>query len=80
MSHEYFNTKTKVFFSVQSISEFRKDLILATPHKWYTILTLDHANGEMTIDDSNIDFALKFSDLVEKKFKLNIIVGTSHSF
>ncbi len=51
MRHEYFNTKTKAFFSVQSVSEFRKDLILAAPHKWYTILTLVNANGEMVIDD-----------------------------
>jgi len=51
MKHEFFNTKTKAFFSIQSISEFRKDLKFATPHKWYTILTFAHANGEMTIDD-----------------------------
>jgi AraC-like DNA-binding protein len=51
MKHEFFNTKTKAFFSIQSISEFRKDLKFATPHRWYTILTFAHANGEMAIDD-----------------------------
>lgn len=51
MRNEYFNTKTKAYFTVQSISEFRKDLKYATPHKWYTILTLAPANGEIAIDD-----------------------------
>ena len=51
MKHEFFNTKTKAFFSIQSISEFRKDLKFATPHKLHTILTFAHANGEMAIDD-----------------------------
>ncbi|MDP3445032.1 MAG: AraC family transcriptional regulator [Ignavibacteria bacterium] len=51
MKLEFFNTKTKAFFSIQSLSEFRKDLKFATPHKWYTILTFAHANGEMAIDD-----------------------------
>jgi AraC-like DNA-binding protein len=51
MRHEFFNTKTKAFFSVQSIADFRNDLKLATPHQWFTILTLAHAQGEMAIDD-----------------------------
>lgn len=51
MKHEYLHTKTKDFFSVQSTSEFRKDLIPATPHQWYTILILTQSNGELAIDD-----------------------------
>lgn len=51
MKHEYLHTKTKEFFSVQSTSEFRKNLIHATPHKWYTILIFTHSNGELAIDD-----------------------------
>jgi len=51
MKHEFFNTKTKAFFSVQSIADFRNDLKLAAPHQWYTIVTLAHAQGEMAIDD-----------------------------
>lgn len=54
MKQEFFNTKTKAFFSVQSISDFRNDLKFTAPHKWYTILTFSHAHGEMTIDDYHL--------------------------
>jgi len=51
MRHEYFNKKTKAFFSVQSVADLRNGLKLATPHQWFTILTIVDAQGEMTIDD-----------------------------
>jgi len=51
MRNEFFNTKTKAFFSFQSVSEFRKDLKFASPHKWYTIFALAHAHGEIAVDD-----------------------------
>ncbi len=51
MKHEYFQTKTKAFFSVQSISEFCKDSAIETPNKWFTILICTKVKGEMSIDD-----------------------------
>ncbi len=48
---QYFHTKTKAFFSVQSISDFRKDTTHSTPNKWFTILISTKVNGEMNIDD-----------------------------
>ncbi len=51
MRHGYFHTKTKAFFSVQSISDFCKETALEIPHQWYTILISTQANGEMAIDD-----------------------------
>jgi len=51
MRHEYFNTKTRAFFSVQSISDFRKDAAYTNPNKWFTILMSTKVNGEMAIDE-----------------------------
>jgi len=51
MRHQYSHTKTKAFFSVQSISDFRKDTSPSTPNKWFTILLSTKANGEIVIDD-----------------------------
>jgi len=51
MMSQYFHTKTKAFFSVQSISDFRKDTTHSTPNKWFTILISTKVNGEMNIDD-----------------------------
>lgn len=54
MKHEYFNTKTKAFFSVQSISEFRNDAISDSQHQWFTILIYSTPTGELAIDDYKI--------------------------
>lgn len=51
MRHQYIHTKTKAFFSVESISDFRKDTSHSTPNKWFTILISTKVNGEMIIDD-----------------------------
>lgn len=51
MRDEYFNTKTKAFFSVKAISDFRKDAAHTNPNKWFTILITTKVNGEMAIDE-----------------------------
>jgi AraC family transcriptional activator of pobA len=51
MRHEYFHSTTKSFFSVQSISDFRKNNTHANLNKWFTIFILTDANGEMAIDE-----------------------------
>jgi len=51
MRHEYFQATTKAFFSVQSISDFRKDASPANLNKWFTILIIADATGEMAIDE-----------------------------
>jgi AraC family transcriptional regulator, transcriptional activator of pobA len=54
MKHEYFHTKTKAFFSVQSISEFRTTIMPSTPHRWFTILIFTRANGLLAVDDNKL--------------------------
>ena len=54
MKHEYFHTKTKAFFSVQSISKFRNDTISDSLHQWFTILIYSTPTGELAIDDYNL--------------------------
>jgi len=51
MRYQYFHAKTKAFFAVQSISDFRNDTSHSTPNKWFTILISTKVNGEMNIDD-----------------------------
>ena len=57
MKHEYFHTKTKAFFSVQSISEFKKDTISDSQHQWFTILIYSTPTGELAIDDYKMIFS-----------------------
>ncbi len=51
MKHEYFQTTTKAFFSVQSISDFRKDAIQTNLNKWFTILISTDGTGNIAIDE-----------------------------
>lgn len=48
---QYFDTLTKAFFSVQSISDFGKDAKSANLNKWFTILIFIDGAGEMAIDE-----------------------------
>jgi len=52
MKHEYLHTKTKAFFSVQSISEFWNIAISDSQNKWFTILICSNAKGELAIDNN----------------------------
>lgn len=48
---QYFDTTTKAFFSVQSISDFRKDAAPANLNQWFTIFIIADATGELAIDE-----------------------------
>lgn len=51
MTHEYFHTTTKAYFSVQSISDYVKKPESAGLNKWFTILIVFDAEGDMSIDE-----------------------------
>ncbi len=48
---QYFDTLTKAFFSVQSISDFGKDAKSSNLNKWFTILIFTDGAGEIAIDE-----------------------------
>lgn len=52
MKHEFFQPKTKAFFSVQSIFELAKTITSDPRHEWFTILICPATGGQLTIDDS----------------------------
>ncbi len=54
---QYFDAKTKAFFSVQSISDFRKGAVPANLNNWFTIIIIANANGEMAIDEHLISIS-----------------------
>jgi AraC-like DNA-binding protein len=54
MKHEYFQPKTKAYFAVRSISEFRNEIISDSLHQWFTILICSTPTGELAIDDSKL--------------------------
>ncbi len=56
MKKEYLHTITKAFFSVQSISGFRDEVVFDSHHKWFTILICSNATGELAIDDHKMNF------------------------
>ena len=56
MKKEYLHSITKAFFSVQSISGFRNEVVIDSQHKWFTILICSNATGELAIDDYKMTF------------------------
>jgi AraC family transcriptional regulator, transcriptional activator of pobA len=58
MIKEYYQTQTKAFFSILSVSEYKERVISESHNKWFTILIFSKIAGELVIDD----FRLSFSD------------------
>lgn len=56
MKKEYYQTQTKAFFSILSISEYEKTLISESQNRWFTILIFSNTTGELIIDDFRLCF------------------------
>lgn len=57
MKHAYFHKITDAFFSVQSISSFRKEITSDSLHPWFTILICSTPTGELSIDEHKLVFS-----------------------
>jgi len=55
MKKEFLQSKTNAYFSVQSITDFRKDIDKSPGQKWFSILVLSDVNGEIDIDDTRLE-------------------------
>jgi AraC-like DNA-binding protein len=50
----FLNIKTKAYFSVQSINDFRKESSGAHPQKWFSVLINTSKKAELVIDDNKL--------------------------
>jgi AraC-like DNA-binding protein len=56
MKKEYYQTQTKAFFSILSISEYSERVISESYNKWFTILISSNSGGELVIDGFRLSF------------------------
>lgn len=56
MNKEYFQSQTKAYFAIQSISEYKQAFASGRLNSWFSILIFSNAEGGLLIDDYPLRF------------------------